>query len=167
VETLTKDEGHDEPLMEKEMLNFNTRKFGALASPYVSPYVYKKQPWYLDTQYGIRKVGDQFMLGNPIVVVDTEANVQIGEPDTAIKFNAAPRIVGVTDAHKVDKQLVTQSDLQTYKNILEMTNAHLERYEPGANIQISKEVKFRDVITILFPDTSARRDVKRQQWVTY
>jgi hypothetical protein len=70
----------------------------------------------------------------------------------------------------VDKELVTASDLQTYKNILELINDHLEGYEPGANIQISKGVKFIDVITKLISVTPARRDVKtalRQQWVTY
>jgi hypothetical protein len=167
VETLTKAEGNDEPLMEQEVLDFNTRNFGALASPYVSPYVYKKQPLYLDTQYGIRKVGDQFMLGNSIFGVDTEGNIHTGEPETAIKFNATPGLWELLTRKKVDKHLVTQSDLQTYKNILELTNAHLERYDPGANIQISKGVMFKDVISKLFSSAHARRDAKRQQWVTY
>jgi hypothetical protein len=56
----------------------------------VSPYVYKKQPLYLDKQYGIGKVGDRFMIGNSIFGVHTEGNIHIGEPDTAIKFNATP-----------------------------------------------------------------------------
>jgi hypothetical protein len=89
---------------EQEVLDFNTRKFGALASPYVSPYVYKKQPWYLDTQYGIRKVGDQFMPGNSIFGVDTEGNIHIGEPDTAVKFNATPGLWELITRKKVDKQ---------------------------------------------------------------
>jgi hypothetical protein len=113
--------------------------------------VYKKQPGYLDTQYGIRKEGDQFMLGNSIVGVDTEGNIHIGEPDTAVKYNATPGLWELLKRKKVDKQLVTQSDLQTYKNILEQTNAHLERYEPGANMQISSGVKFRDSPQNYFP----------------
>jgi hypothetical protein len=107
------------------------------------------------------------MLGNSIVGVDTEGNIHIGEPDTAVKYNATPGLWELLTRKKVDKQLVTQSDLQTYKNILEQTNAHLERYEPGANIQISSGVKLRDVISKLFCSTPARRDVKRPKWVTY
>jgi hypothetical protein len=48
-----------------------------------------------------------------------------------------------------------------------MTNAHLERYEPGVNIQISIGVKYKHVISKLFSSTPARRDGKRQRWVTY
>jgi hypothetical protein len=123
--------------------------------------VYKKPPSYLDTQYGIRKEGDQFKLGNSVFGIDTEGNIYIGEP--GIKFNATPGLWELLTRKKVDRQLVTQSDLQTYKNILELTNAHLERYEPGANIQISRGVKFRDVISKLFSDKPARKTALRQQ----
>jgi hypothetical protein len=132
--------------------------------------VYKKQPLYLDKQYRIRMGGNQFIIGNFIFVVDTEGNIHIGDPDTAIKFNATTGLWELLTRKKADKQLVTQSDLQTYKNMLELTYARLEGYEPGAIIQISKGVKFRDVISKLFSVTPAQRDVKtalRQQWVTY
>jgi hypothetical protein len=129
--------------------------------------VYKKQTCYLETQYGIRKVGDQFILGNSFFRADTEGNIHIGEPDTAIKFNATHGLWELLTRKKVYKQLVTQTDLQTCKNIRELSNAHLERYEPGANIQISKGIKFRDVISKLISVTPARRDFKRQQWVMY
>jgi len=38
-----------------------------------------------------------------------------------------------------------------------MTNAHLEGYDPEANIRISKGLKFRDVISRLLPGTRQRR----------
>jgi pullulanase/glycogen debranching enzyme len=34
-------EGYYEPLIEQEVLDYNRKQFGVLASPYVSPYVYK------------------------------------------------------------------------------------------------------------------------------
>jgi len=43
---------------------------------------------------------------------------------------------------KVNTELVTQSDLKQYKRILTLTSAHLEGYEPGAPIHISKGTKF-------------------------
>jgi hypothetical protein len=95
AETLTKAEGHGEPLPEQEVLDFNTRNFGPLASP----YVYKKQPLYLDTQYGIRKESDQFKLGNSIFGIDTEGNIYIGEP--WIKFNATPGLWELLTRKKV------------------------------------------------------------------
>jgi hypothetical protein len=55
-----------------------------------------------------------------------------------------------------------------------MTNAHLEGYEPHANIRTSKGLKFRDVISRLFPGTTTtttRQSVVetalRREWVTY
>jgi hypothetical protein len=56
--------------------------------------------------------------------------------------------------------------MQKYENILELPNAHLERYEPGANIKISKGAKFRDIISKPFFVSPVRRDL-RQQWMTY
>jgi len=53
----------------------------------------------------------------------------------------------------VDNKLITESDLQKYKNILETTNAHLEGLEPGNDILIVRGPKFPKVISKLFPYT--------------
>jgi hypothetical protein len=111
-------------------------------------------------------VGDNFMIGNTIFGVDADGNIHVGEPDTAIKFKATKGLWELLTRKKVDKDLVTEDDLQKYKNILELSNAHLERYEPGANIQISKGAKFRGIISKLFFVSPVRRDL-RQQWMTY
>jgi len=70
---------------------------------------------------------------------------------------------------KVNKEIVTATDLRQYKRILNLTSVHLEVYEPGAPIHISKGAKFRTVIAKLFPQTK-QRDVEtalRQQWERY
>jgi len=46
----------------------------------------------------------------------------------------------------------TTADLKQYKTILEMTNAHLEGYEPHANIRTSKGLKYK-IMSKLFPGT--------------
>ena len=46
----------------------------------------------------------------------------------------------------------TTADLKQYKTILEMTNAHIG-YEPHANIRTSKGLKYKEVISKLFPAT--------------
>jgi len=71
----------------------------------------------------------------------------------------------------VDKISITTDDLKQYKTILEMTNAHLEDY-PNANIRTSKGLKFRDVISRLFPGITTTRqsgveNALRREWVTY
>jgi hypothetical protein len=59
--------------------------------------------------------------------------------------------------------------MKAYKNILELTNAHLEGYEPSGNIQITKGTKIKKVISKLFPETRQRGIEKqiRQQWQRY
>jgi len=42
---------------------------GSTASPYIVPYFYNRR--VLDAQYGIRKVGNSFMIGDSAVLVDT------------------------------------------------------------------------------------------------
>jgi len=64
----------------------------------------------------------------------------------------------------VDYNSIDKNDLHKYKTILEMTNAYLEGYKAGGNIQTSRGIKFRNVIAKLFP--KAKRAL-RQQWVTY
>jgi hypothetical protein len=51
--------------------------------------------------------------------------------------------------------------MKTYKSILQLTNAHLEGYEPSGNIQITKGSKFIEVISKLFPQTR-RRGLEKQ-----
>ena len=48
---------------------------GPTASPYIVPYFYNRR--FLDTQYGIRKVGDSFMIGDSAVHVDTDSDITI------------------------------------------------------------------------------------------
>jgi hypothetical protein len=53
----------------------DTKKFGNLASPYISLYVYKRG--FLDTTYGIRQIDEAFMIGDSPVDVDENSNVHI------------------------------------------------------------------------------------------
>jgi hypothetical protein len=46
--------------------------------------------------------------------------------------------------------------MKTYKSILQLKNAHLEGFKPSGNIQISKGIKFKDVISKLFPQNRQR-----------
>jgi hypothetical protein len=126
--------------------------FGETASPFLfSPYTR-----FLDTQYDIRKDGDNLKIGNSNVSVDNSSNITI----RGKQFEGTADLTRKT----VDYNSIDKNDLHKYKTILEMTNAHLEGYNAGGNIQTSRRIKFRNVITKLYPE--AKR-VSRQQWVTY
>jgi hypothetical protein len=57
------------------MMDFGKENFGDEASPYISPYVYKRG--FLDTTYGIRQVCNMFLIGNSPVEFDVDSNVHI------------------------------------------------------------------------------------------
>jgi len=50
---------------------------GPVASVYLMPYVYKRR--FLDTQYGVRKDGDMFMIGDSPILDDTVGDITIKE----------------------------------------------------------------------------------------
>ena len=72
---------------------------------------------------------------------------------------------------RVDKDSVTTADIKQYKTILEMTNAHLEGYKPRANIRTSKGVRYKEIISKLFPGGGTRQSgvegALRREWITY
>jgi len=56
----------------------------------------------------------------------------------------------------MDRRKITTDVLKKYKKILEPTSAHLTDYRPGADIQITRRSKYRDVIAPLFPHIRRR-----------
>jgi hypothetical protein len=153
----------DDNHIEKEVLDFGTKNFGELASPYISPCVYKR--CFLDTTYGIRQTGDAFMIGDSPVDVDVNSNVHIKKQ----VFPATKGLWELLTRKRVNKKLITEEDLKQYKKILELTNAHLEGYDRDANFNVTTGLKFKEVISKLFP--SARQKgaelALRHSWVRY
>ena len=60
---------------EKYAQEYGRQKFGAVAVSYLTPYLYKRS--FLDTQYGIRKEGDTFMIGESQLTVDSDSDITI------------------------------------------------------------------------------------------
>ena len=123
-----------------------------------------KKP-FLDTEYGIRQVGNSFMIGNSKVGVDADSNIRVRN----VEFLGTKGLWELLTRNRVNKKLITTEDLKRYKTILEMTSAHLEGYDPDANIHNSKGLKFRDVISRLFPGTrrSGVESALRREWISY
>jgi hypothetical protein len=82
------------------------------------------------------------MIGDSQISVDRDGNIHIKD----VGLPATKGLWKLLTRTKVDTNSVTRNDLKQYKTILEMTNAHLEGYNPNANIHTSKGNKFRDVI---------------------
>ena len=133
----------------------------------VSPYLNKMR--FLDEQYGIRRDGNNLMIGNSDVIADEKGDITIGEK----RFRGTKGLWELLTRKNVNSDVITNSDLKAYKHILELTNAHLVGYEPGGDIQISRGSKYAKIISKLFPQTPRRRAAlrhrrtPRQRWSPY
>jgi len=69
----------------------------------------------------------------------------------------------------VDRRKITTDDLKKYKKILELTNAHMTDYPPGADIQITRGSKYRNAIAPVFPHIRRRgiETALRRRWAKY
>jgi len=100
------------------------------------PYVYKRR--FLNTQYGVRKDGDMFMIGYSPIVVDTDGDITHKER----VFKGSKCLWELFTLKKLNTELITKDNLKTYKKILTMINAHLNKYQPLGNINITREKNF-------------------------
>jgi hypothetical protein len=69
----------------------------------------------------------------------------------------------------VNSKLIDANDMIQYKSIMNLTSAHLEGYEPDAPIHVSRGIRFKTVITKLFPQ-SKRRGIDaslQKEWEKY
>jgi len=145
---------------------FSARHFGAVASPYVSAYVYRTGN--LEREFGMRRDADRsFRIENAEVVIDQGSNV-------FVKFKSYRGTGGLFELFtrkKVDQSFITRRDIQSYRDILEATHGHLENNDPTGVIKTTRGAKFKDVISKLFPTGAVtRRDAQstsRKQWFHY
>ena len=106
-------------------------------------YVYKRR--FLDTQYGIRKDGDIFKIGDSSVLVVRECGIKIKEK----VFRVSEKLWELLTRKSVNKVHVASDDLRTYKKILLLSNAHLMGYNPGGFINVSQGKTFRLIFATL------------------
>ena len=96
---------------ESSVREFSTRHFGAVASPYVSSYVYRKGN--LDRDYGMRRDTDgTFRIGNAEVVIDQDSNVFVNGKS----YRGTRGLFELLTRKKVDQSFITRSDLPSYRD---------------------------------------------------
>ena len=160
VEIQESDDDDNADLLETEekIKLFSKKQYGTLASPFLSPYL--KDSRLLDTEYGIRREGDDFKIGNATVIVDNMSNLTI----KGKQFKGTEDLWTLLTRKNVNYNAIDKNDLKKYKNILELTNAHLKGYNSGGDIQASRGLKFKNVIAKLFPEA---KTVLKQKWTSF
>jgi hypothetical protein len=74
------------------------------------------------------------MIGDSTLsVVDTSDISKMGET-----FSLYPGLWDLLTCKNVNTAVITTDDLKSYKNILQLTNAHLQGYELKGNVQASR-----------------------------
>jgi len=114
----------DDNFVEDEAREYGRENVGPVASPYLKPYVYKRR--FLDTQYGVRKVGDMFMIGDSPIVFDTDGDITIKER----VFKGSKGLWELLTSKKVNTEFITNDDLKTDNKTLTMPKAHLAKISP-------------------------------------
>jgi len=126
------DYDYDDVFHEEDAKALGRENVVSVASAYLMPNVYKRR--LLDTEYGIRRDGDIFNIGDSSVLVDQDGDITMKEK----KFRVSEGLWELLTLKKVNKEHVTSDDLRTYKKILLLTNAHLAGYYPGGVINVNR-----------------------------
>jgi hypothetical protein len=130
--------------------------FGLTASPYLAPYAHESDS--LVKEYGLRNDGDKYRIGNSTVTIDADSNIYIKDKH----FKGTEGLWDLLTRKKPNLKNVTTRDYRKYKSILQMTNAHLEQYEPGGSIHVSGASNTETS----FPQRGSKSSLKHS-WVTY
>ena len=99
---------------------------------------------FLDELYGIRRDGNTLMIRSAAVTADEKGDIFTG----GTRFKGRRGLLELLTRKNVNSDMITKSDLNAYKRILVLTNAHLVWYEPGGDVQVSRGVKYAKVIAI-------------------
>jgi len=157
------DYNEDDNFVEDESREYGRENVGPVANPYLMPSVYKRR--FLDMNYGVRKEGNVFMIGDSPVLVDTIGDITIKDR----VFKGSKGLWELLTRKNMNTEVVTKDDLTSYKKILTMTNAHLTQYQPDGNINITRGKTFQEIIAPLFAKLKGRgvESSLRRKWTKY
>jgi hypothetical protein len=102
----------------------------------------------MDHTYGVYAGPDgSWMIGNSqINYVPSENVIKIKNS----RFKVTRGLLELLFKKRPIKSLITQQDLEAYKDILTLTSAHLVRHTNGERIQVTNTVKYKNYIKKLF-----------------
>jgi hypothetical protein len=105
------------------------------------------------------------MIGDSPVDVDVNSNIHIKKQE----FQGTKGLWELLTRKRVDKKQISTDDLRQYKRSFELTKAHLEGYDRDANINVTTGLKFKEVISKIFPAARQRGAERalRLSWVRY
>jgi hypothetical protein len=124
------------------------------------PYLHS--PRATDTIFGIYRDKDgNFKIG--------DSQTEIQKDDLYVKnryFKGTRGLWEQLTKKSVDHSKITTSDKHIYKQILVLTNGHLQNNEASNQIKSNRSKKYREIIAELFPSKTLEAK-RRQHWASY
>jgi len=112
---------------------------------FLSLHADKKYKDQLDRKYGIRSDGNRWLLGDsPIAIKNDKIIIK------KKTFQGTPGLYELLFLVHPHKNSYSANDLAVYKEMLETTNAHRQRYADDKQINSNKGKKYKNVIKELF-----------------
>jgi hypothetical protein len=122
VEDVDDDQATSEVPKEKDVRQFATLNFGSLARQNITPYFYRVCS-NLNRVYGMRRDPDgKFRVGNLEIEIDKQSNIIIANKT----FKVTRDQFELLTRYNVQRSGITSQDLKSYKQILELTSAHVK-----------------------------------------
>lgn len=100
--------------------------------------------------YGARVENDGLMIGDSLLTTDDEDNIII----KGKSYKGTPGLFELVFRNSPQKY--NTRDLNTFKSILKLTNAHKKDYSVGSVIYRNKSKKYNEIISKLFPPHSRK-----------
>lgn len=109
-----------------------------------------------NNSFGVEVQGKSFFIGHtPVNFV--EGKIKIDETDIPLTHGLKQLL------YKSNPQVYTEEDLNSYKLILFLTSGHKRGYDPYARINANKTIKYKKIISKLFPPKRRRNNRQRAQ----
>lgn len=130
---------------------------GTLAARYLTKVIMDKDSH--DTTFGVTvsPSDGQFRLGS--TQIDFDANSSVHLPNTKI-FKGTQGLFELLFLAVPDLKLITQEDLQNYKNILLLTNVHRVGFKATGKLRSSRKYKYMKIISPMFKVQKGGRFVR-------
>lgn len=131
----------------KKEMEDNIKEYeGHLIVPYVQKYLEGNRQEF-DDRYGIRFVAD-----GKTILGDTEVFIEHNDIQVNDKwYKGTKGLFKLLFLKDVQPNQYTKSDLENYRKILLATNAHLRNYSLEKAVNRNNSIKYRNIISQLFP----------------
>ncbi|XP_077256460.1 uncharacterized protein LOC143894198 [Temnothorax americanus] len=130
---------------------------GPLSQKYVVAVLSGDQKSGIDTVYGVYFSNDGMMLGNKRFDVDNADNIIIDD----IRFAGTRGLYKLIFKKIPNDEIYTEDDMQKYKSILLMTNAHKRNHDAHARLNGNRGYKYRNIIAPLISGKKAGKGIPR------